>query len=274
MNWLQKQTHALSERLIQSNSRTFWLKFSVGTFVIPASLATTVIFNLDNIEKVIPLPTEPGMYIFSIFLIAWIFVMIAVATIVFTYGGHLIRYSIPDDRLDTLKTSGLITKTHKKISLIGLSLHPFSNESWRRILEDKIKTGVLVRLLIFDPDTEFAKNRQSSLQYDRKLCDDINEAVNRFSALKAKISKNNAEYSENFDLRLYKGNASMSAFIFDDEIRLGLYIENLTGLTAPEIRIANQGGQTDIFSLVEEHFDNVWNTSSEIKQPENNNGQQ
>lgn len=279
MKWINEQVHALSDKLIQSTPATFFRKFFFGTIFIPAATSFTALLNLEKIKEFIPFISIPFtqnpntcyfVFIFILFLICWIVVMIVVASIVFTSGGNLIRYALPTDRLDSLKISNLVSKTKKNISLIGLSLYPFANESWLKILEEKIRNGVTVKVLIFDPNTEFARTRQSSLRKTgHKLSDDIDESIKIFTDFKKSLSRNHAADNDKFELRLYKGNASMSAFIFDDEIRLGLYVENSTGLSAPEIRIANQGGQADIFERVQNHFESVWNKSSIISEKEN-----
>ncbi len=131
------------------------------------------------------------------------------------------------------------------------------------VLENKVREGVEVKLLIYNPETEFSKARVSSVPGENKtLADDINQAINNFKSVKEKIIKNHPTLTDKFEIRLYSGNASMSAFMIDNEVRVGLYIKNRTGLTAPEIRVINKGKQADIFSIIEGHFLDVWSESS------------
>jgi hypothetical protein len=199
--------------------------------------------------------------------------MVICASLLFGLGGRLLKYVIPDNRLADLKTSGLTKNAKDSISLIGLSLYPFANEEWMNIFESKLKNGVKIKLLIVDPETEFAKYRHTSLRDKNKyLSDDINTSINIFRNFKSDISEKLGGININFEVRLYTSNASMSTFIFDDEARLGLMIENGTGLTAPEIRISNSGKQVDLFRIITDHFGNVWDKATDIFPTESGHG--
>ncbi len=272
MDWLNNQLHKLAEWITNFKPGKFWWLFTMGTFFLASVIAKGVYFILDAFDKANVLPNDPGMLIVSLFLALWIIVMIMTATFIFTFGGRLIRFDLPTDRLDSLKESGLISKTDERIWLIGLSLHPFTSEGWIKILENKIKKGVSVKLLIFDPNTEFAKNRSSSLRRDeRALADDIKEAIEAFTGFKKTLSINYRAFADKFEVHLYKGNACMSAFILDDEARVGLYLNGDTGLSAPELRVVNKGSQIDFFSKIERHFETIWGESSDAIQMDNAN---
>lgn len=261
MDWLKMKFHTLAEWITACTPTQFGWVFTIGTLGLSFLIANFSYFVLDAFDKAHALPANPGMLIISLFLALWILVMIATATFIFGFGGKFIRYDIPSDRLDSLKSSNLISKANKRIWLIGLSLYPFASEGWIKTIEHKIKEGVMVKLLIYDPETEFAETRASSLPGKNKtLADDINESIKIFTDFKERIQTNHPTLTDKFEIRLYKGNASMSTFIVDNEMRVGLYINNLTGLTAPEIRIVNKGKQADIFSQIEGHFRTIWDT--------------
>jgi hypothetical protein len=125
-------------------------------------------------------------------------------------------------------------------------LRPFAEEGWLKKLENKIIDGVQVRLLILDPTAEIATTRACSMGHgSRHLCDDINDAIDSFKILKDRLDQNHPTYTNNFEIHLYKGNASMSCFILDDEARIGLYMEGGTGLSAPEIRVTKRDADKD-----------------------------
>ncbi len=266
MSWLNLKLQSLSEWLYTLKPIYFILGFPIGTFLIttisisPFYYLTDICFKMSVCSE-----DEAGHLLLSSFLGIWLVFMVLSVTLIFTFGSHILKYVILRDRVEDLKTSGLLNKTKHNISLIGLSLHPFANQPWLNTIEEKLKSGVKIRLLIVDPITEFAINRHSSLRSrEDKLCDDINKSIKIFSDFKLDISSRHGDISDNFEVRKYKNNASMSTFIFDDEIRLGLIIENGTGLTAPEVRISNRGKQIDIFKQINDHFDNVWKRATKI----------
>jgi len=261
MGWLKNQLQKLAEWITNFKSSSFSFLFALGTFFLTGVIAKGTYFILDAFDKAKVLPDEPGVLILSLFLVLWILVMIMTATFVFSLNGRLIRFDLPTDRLDSLKESGLISRTNERIWLIGLSLHPFSSQGWMDIIEDKIKKGVSIQLLIFNPETEFATKRSSSLRGDsRTLADDITDAIEKFKGFKQTLITNYRASSDKFEVRLYKGNASMSAFILDDEARVGLYLNDGTGLSAPELRVVNKGSQIDFFKKIERHFETIWDS--------------
>jgi len=274
VSWIKTKLEQLAEWLYALKRIWFIFGFPVGTFFIttisisPFYYLTDICFKISVCSK-----EDAGHLLLSFFLSIWLIVMTLSAVYIFTFGSHILRYVILRNRVEDLKTSGLVNKTKRNISLIGLSLHPFANQDWTGIIEEKLKEGVNVKLLITDPKTEFAKNRHSSLHnQEDNLCDDIEKAINIFTDFKESISRKHGDISDNFEVRLYKNNASMSTFIFDDEIRLGLIIEKGTGLDAPEIRIRNRGKQVEIFKKIQEHFDNVWSEAEKVSSMEDDRG--
>jgi hypothetical protein len=253
------------ERL--NNHEWFILAFPIVTFVIAVFIGDILYYLTDIYFKIIShSEADEGLIALSLFFLLWAVCMALCASLLFGLGNRLLKYVTIHDRVNDLKSSGLVKKTKHSISLIGLSLHPFSTQDWMNILEEKLRDDVKVRLLIVDPETEFAQMRHSSFPSQKdKLCDDINDAIKKFSGFKEHISINlDVNVRNNFEVRKYKNNASMSTFIFDDEMRLGLMIEKGTGLTAPEIRISNHGKQSDLFKKIQDHFEIVWSDATEI----------
>lgn len=263
MNGIKENLNLVVEWLYAHNFIWFLFGFTIFTFLLTALTISPFYYLTDIYFKVYLLPEkDDGQILLSLFLIIWLICMTIVASLLFRSGSRFLKYLITSNRVDDLKTSGLVNKTEHSISLIGLSLIPFSDEDWRNIFENKLKDGVKIRLLIADPDTDFTLNRVTSVGgSEDKLSDDIKESIKKFKGFKGRISE---QHRNNFEVRSYKNNASMSTFIFDDEIRLGLMIEKGTGLTAPEIRISNRGKQVALFKQVKGHFDNVWDAATEV----------
>jgi hypothetical protein len=264
MGLMKEQLYKLAESTTKLPPGKFCLFFSFGTLTL-AFVAANIFYNiLDAFDKARVLPDHPGILIICLFLALWVGVMIMTATVIFTLGGKLIRYDLSKERLDSLKKSGLLSKTKSRIWLIGLSLLPFAQEGWLSIIRDKINEGVEVKLLIFDPNTQFANDRPSSIGAGgSNLSHDINEAIKKFKDFKAELNRDYPTVSNHFEVHLYKGNASMSCFILDDEARLGIYLAKATGLTAPEIRVTKRAADNDFFKMIEASFQETWNSSTE-----------
>lgn len=261
MDWLKDNAFKLAELITRWSSIKFVLFFTFGTLSLAFVISNFFYNILDALDKAKLLCEDPGWLILCVFLFIWVLMLIIVSTIIFKLGGRLIRYDLSGDRLDALEKSGLIVKARKRIWLIGYSLLPFAQEGWLRKLENKIIDGVEVRLLILDPLSEIAKERDSSIGHSR-LSDDINDAIGKFNKLKEKFDKNHPTISSKFEVRLYKKNASMSCFILDDEARIGLYLEGGTGLSAPEIRITKREADMLFFEKIERNFVGIWELSS------------
>tara|TARA_R110001583_G_scaffold188376_1_gene350461 strand:+ start:2009 stop:2833 length:825 start_codon:yes stop_codon:yes gene_type:complete len=274
MNWINEKLQKAIELLYKLNSRWFILVFPAATLVITSLGLSAFYYLFDICFKADICPKEhEGEILLNFFLLLWIACMVICASLLFGLGSRTLKYINITDRVDDLKTSGLVNRTKSNISLIGLSLFPFTSENWQNIFEEKLKSGVHIRLLVVDPNTEFATGRHSSLRgQNKKLCNDIETAVGHFTDFKAYMSSTHGDVSKNFEIGLYKNNASMSTFICDDEIRLGLIIEKGTGLTAPEIRINKHGKQAPLFEIITDHFNEVWKDATKIKLPENNHG--
>jgi hypothetical protein len=266
MNWINEKLQKAIELIYKLNYRWFILVFPAVTLVITSLGLSTFYYLFDICFKANICPREhEGEILLSSFLLIWIVFMVIFASLLFGVGSRTLKYINITDRVDDLKTSGLVNKTKSDISLIGLSLFPFTTEDWQNIFEKKLKSGVHIKLLIVDPETEFATNRHSSLRdKNKKLANDIEIALDNFTNFKNYISEKHGELSNNFEVGLYKNNASMSTFICDDEIRLGLIIEKGTGLTAPEIRINKFGKQAQLFKIISDHFNEVWKSATKI----------
>lgn len=262
MNWLKEQIYKLAESITHLSSVNFFLSITLGTFALTYLSTNFFYIILDAIDKSDLLPDKPGLLLISLYLSLWIVITLITSTVIFTLGGKLIRYDISSDRLDFLTKSGLISKTRKRIWLIGLSLYPFATEGWFNIFEKKIQEGVSVRLLVLDPSSGFAKERYSSLSNNHFLSDDINEAIDKFKEFKRKIEKYYPKQINQFEIRLYNGNASMSCFILDEEARVGFYMKERTGLSAPEIRVNNRTSHKEFFKMFECNFQLIWDSSA------------
>jgi len=265
MSWITDRLQSAVEWLYTRTFANFILGFPIATLFVTTVIISPFYYLTDIYVKVSTHPDEDvGQILLSLFLLLWIVIMVIAAALLFALGSRTLKYVNTDNRVDDLKTSGLIDQTKCSISLIGLSLIPFTSEDWQSILEKKLISRVKIKLLIADPKTEFSQNRRSSLRRQDKLSDDIERSIERFTDFKSDISERHGDISKNFEFRVYKNNASMSTFIFDDEIRLGLMIEQGTGLTAPEIRISRKGKQVELFKQITEHFDNVWKDAEEV----------
>lgn len=261
MDWLKENSFKLAELITRLSLIKFVVFFTFGTLSLAFIIANFFYNILDALDKAKVLCNDPGWPILCAFLFIWVLMLIFVSTIIFNYGGRLVRYDLSGDRVDALEKSGLFVKSRNRIWLIGYSLLPFANEGWLKKFENKIIDGVQIRLLILDPSTEIAKERVSSIGHIN-LSDDINDAIRKFKNFQQRFEKNHPTISSNFEIRLYKKNANMSCFILDDEARIGLYLEGQTGLSAPEIRITKKEADKLFFEKIERNFVGIWDSST------------
>jgi hypothetical protein len=266
MNWIKGRLESAVEWLYTRTFINFIFGFPIATLFVTAAIISPFYYLTDIYFKVSThLDEDVGQILLSFFLFLWIVIMVISAALLFALGSRTLKYVSITDRVNDLKTSGLVNKIQNNIYLIGLSLSPFTTEDWQNIFEKKLLSGVDIKLLVVDPATEYAINRHSSLRgKEDKLSDDIKTAINRYTKFKDYMSEKHGDVSNNFEVGLYSNNASMSTFICDDEIRLGLIIEKGTGLTAPEIRINKHGKQAALFKIITDHFNEVWKGAKKI----------
>jgi hypothetical protein len=242
----------------------FGLYFVFGTFVLAVTLLNLSYNFIDLGFKINFFSVEKAKSIyFSFLFLFWVVSIFCIAAFITSFGSQILRYFIVRDRVSDLKTSNLFTRTKVHIDLMGLSLMPFTSQDWSNCFEEKLLAGVKMRLLIVDPCTEYAKNRHSSVS-NANLSEDIELSIKAFKVFFDKFIQQHGQANAKFQLRKYKNNPSMSLFIFDSEVRLGLLLEKDTGLTAPEIRLHNHGKQVDLFNKVQKHYDDIWAKSTEI----------
>jgi hypothetical protein len=242
----------------------FGLGYPLGSLFLSIIPAGTFWWMMEAVEIAGWLPQPKGAWIAAYFMFWWVIVMLIAAWFLFGVGGQMLRF-YQYDRCRALDE--LIAKADERIWLIGLSLVPFTEESRLRELKKAVvERNVEVRMLIVNPDSEVAKFRNPELyEGDETLEKHIHQAIEKFGALQKSINKNHGDKGKHFNLRKYRGNASMSTFLVDNEARVGIILNQETGLYAPELRVANMGTQISLFKSIVDHYESVYEQAEIIE---------
>jgi hypothetical protein len=255
---------AVVDWIISSSPIFFWVKLLSGSSLLSLIIYGSLFWLVETLDMTNTLPADRVPWIIIIVLVIWVFVLLTLITAIFGLGGHFARVDVYDRgrALDELLASA-----NKKIWLVGLSLLPFTEESRIRELKKAIvERNVNVRILIVSPESEIAITRNKELYNgDDTLIDDIHLSIKKFKSLLKSIEQQHRNKVANISIRTYKGNAPMSTFIIDDEARVGILLNQSTGLFAPEIKILNRGSQVSIYRAVIGHFDSVFNEAQNIE---------
>jgi hypothetical protein len=146
------------------------------------------------------------------------------------------------------------TEAGSEIKLLGIILSDFNNRSIQNALEEKLKAGCKVKMLLLSPSSQFVEIRAREENRDPDEWKDELVAVHR--SHKNFISRLPDSIRTNMELGFYDSVPTYSIYMIGDTLIVGFYLRENQGAYLPhlELEVKEHG----IYEPFLNHFDSLW----------------